>query len=245
MTRVNSLLELTYIRNRWKKKLEICTCEIFNSEIFSKNFNLKALLTVRVRVPIKNSKTKFYNSSNLGLIQRLPKWRFSESSTSSGLDQTFPKLDVRNSSSSGLKQRLPRWDFSENSSSKLNQTLPNLRFSNSSNSGLGQRIPKWNFIESSSLRFDLLLPMSGFGYSLNSGLGQKHPKWNFTESSAWGSTKYFQSKTLSKKKLYLSSSGLKSNTSQVRFGCDSNSGAVLALILTSVNLFFLFSFSSF
>ena len=118
-------------------------------------------------------------------------------------------------------------------------------FSNSSNSGLEQRIPKWNFIESSSWRFDLLLPIPGFGYSLNSGLGQKHPEWNFTESSAWGSTKYFQSKTLSKKKLYLSSSGLKSNTSQVRFGCDSNSGAVLALILTSVNLFFLFSFSSF
>ena len=157
----------------------------------------------------------------------------------------FPKLDVRNSSSLGLKQRPPRWDFSENSSSKLNQTLRNLHFSNSSNSGLEQRIPKWNFIESSSWRFDLLLPIPGFGYSLNSGLGQKHPEWNFTESSAWGSTKYFQSKTLSKKKLYLSSSGLKSNTSQVRFGCDSNSGAVLALILTSVNLFFLFSFSSF
>ena len=240
MTRVNSLLELTHAWNRWKKKLEICTCEIFNSEIFSKNFNFKALLTVRVRVSIKNSKAKFYNSSNLGLIQRhLVKVSAQDSI------KLFPKLDVRNSSSLGLKQRPPRWDFSENSSSKLNQTLRNLHFSNSSNSGLEQRIPKWNFIESSSWRFDLLLPIPGFGYSLNSGLRQKHPEWNFTESSAWGSTKYFQSKTLSKKKLYLSSSGLKSNTSQVRFGCDSNSRAVLALILTSVNLFFLFSFSSF
>ena len=79
--------------------------------------------------------------------------------------------------------------------------------------------------------------MTSFVCSSNSGLEQKRSKSNLTESSAWGSTKYFQSKTLLKVKLYLSSSGLQSNTSQVRFRCNSNPGTVSAPILTCVNLF--------
>ena len=106
---------------------------------------------------------------------------------------------------------------------ETNQILPNLCFRNSSNLGFKQRFPKWNFIESSSLRFYLLLPITDFEYNSSSGLEQKRPKWNLVESSAPGSTKHFQSKTLLKVKLYLSSSGLQSNAFQARFGCKSNS----------------------
>ena len=66
--------------------------------------------------------------------------------------------------------------------------------------------------------------MSGFGYSSNSRLGQKRPKRNLIESSARSSTKDFQIKTLLKIKLYLSGSGIRSKTLQVRFSCNSDSG---------------------
>ena len=132
-----------------------------------------------------------------------------------------PKFGVNENSSSGFKQRLPKWDLGESFSSKLNQTPPKLRFSSSSNPGLKKRLPKWNFIESSSLRFDFLLPMPDFAYSSNSGLEQKRPKWNLTEGLELD---HFQNKTLLKVGLGLSSLGIQSNNSQVRFGCSSNSG---------------------
>ena len=41
MTCVNSLLELTDVRNRWRKESGICISEMIKPEIFSKNFLLK------------------------------------------------------------------------------------------------------------------------------------------------------------------------------------------------------------
>ena len=41
MTCVNSLLELTDVRNRWRKESGICISEMIKPEIFSKNLHLK------------------------------------------------------------------------------------------------------------------------------------------------------------------------------------------------------------
>ena len=41
MTRVNSLLELTDVRNRWRKESGVCISEMIKPEIFSKNLHLK------------------------------------------------------------------------------------------------------------------------------------------------------------------------------------------------------------
>ena len=136
-------------------------------------------MTVIVRVSIKNSAAKFYNSSNLGL-RGFP---------SEALVKVPAQDSIKLSPKLGVKT-LPKWDFGESFSLKLIQTPPNLRFSNSSKLGLEQRVLKWNFIESSSLRFDYLFPMPRFAYSSNSRLEQKSPKWNLTESSAWSSTTF-------------------------------------------------------
>ena len=41
MTRFNSLLELTNVRNRWRKESGICISEMIKPKIFSKNLQLK------------------------------------------------------------------------------------------------------------------------------------------------------------------------------------------------------------
>ena len=41
LTRVNSLLELTDVRNGWRKESGICISEMIKPEIFSKNLHLK------------------------------------------------------------------------------------------------------------------------------------------------------------------------------------------------------------
>ena len=41
ITRVNSLLELTVVRNSWRKESGICISEMIKPEIFSKNLHLK------------------------------------------------------------------------------------------------------------------------------------------------------------------------------------------------------------
>ena len=99
------------------------------------------------------------------------------------------------------------------------------KFHNSSNLGLKQRLPKWSFSESFSSGLDQALSkVESFSNSSNSELKQKCSKWNLTEISARGLTKQFQSETFLKVKLYLSSPGLSSSFSQVRFGYNSNSG---------------------
>ena len=173
-------------------------------------------MTVAVRLSMKTSTAKFYNSSNFP-SQTLVKTPAQDSIKLS------PKLGANENSSSELKQRLHKWDVGESFTSKLNQIRPNLRFSNSSNSGLEQRFPKRNFIESSSLRFDFLLPMPVFSCSSNSGLEHKRPKWNLTENSAWSST-IFKVKLCWKWDLIYPVLGLNQTIPKVRFGCNSNSG---------------------
>ena len=99
MTRVNSLLELTDIRNKWKKESGNCISEIFKPKIFSKNLHLKLSWLLQFGFPKLCSK-KFHNSSNLGLEQRLHKWSFIESS-SSRLEHSFPKSYFIRSSNLG------------------------------------------------------------------------------------------------------------------------------------------------
>ena len=134
-----------------------------------------------------------------------------------------PKFGVNENSSSGFKQRLPKWDLGESFSSKLNQTPPKLRFSSSSNPGLKKRLPKWNFIESSSLRFDFFSSHARFCLQFQLGTRTKtskvKPYWKFSLE-----LDHFQCKTLLKVGLDLFSLGINSNNSQVRFGCNSNSG---------------------
>ena len=100
MTRVNSLLELTDVRNRWRKESGIYTNEMIKLEIFSTNLHLKLSSMLQFGSRSKTSAAKFDNSFNLWLEQRLPKWRFTESS-SSRLEQSLSKLCFIRSSNLG------------------------------------------------------------------------------------------------------------------------------------------------
>ena len=141
MTRVNFLLELTEVRNRWKKELRMCICEIFKPEIFSLDLHLKLYWLLRFGSRSKTPQQNFTTVPTWDLNKGFPREAFVKVPAPDS-SKLSPKLGVSNISSSGLKLRLPKWDFDESFSSKLNQTLPNLRFSNSPNSGLKQGLPK-------------------------------------------------------------------------------------------------------
>ena len=176
MTRVNFLLELTEVRNKWKKELEIGICQIFNIKYFFKELTPSALLTVTVRVSIKSSAIKFTTAPTWDWNRDFPSEGLVKVSAQESIKLSF-ELGVNENSSSGLKQRLPNWNFIESSSLRFDFLPPMPGFAYSSNSGLEQKRPKWNLTESSAWssttfkvklcwKWDLIYPVWGFNQTI-------------------------------------------------------------------------------
>ena len=114
MTRVNSLLELAHVRNRWKKEFWICICETFKPEIFSKNLHLKLYWLLQFGSRSKTLLQNFTTVPTCDLNKDLPSKALVKVLAQDSVTLSS-KLGVRNSSSSRLKRRLPRWDIGESS----------------------------------------------------------------------------------------------------------------------------------
>ena len=99
MTRVNSLLELTDIRNKWKKESGNCISEIFKPKIFSKNLHLKLSWLLQFGFPKLCSKN-FTTAST---------WDLNKDYTSEALLKV-PAQDLNTVFPSHILLEVPTWD---------------------------------------------------------------------------------------------------------------------------------------